>query len=271
MSSSTTPTVLTIAGSDPYGGAGVQVDAKVIHALGGYAFSITTASTAQNSIGVKKVFYTPIENFRLQLHTILDDIKVDAVKIGMLGNAENIMVIAEAIKKYTLQNIVLDTVLVSSNGQDLLEPDAIKVMVKELFPLVDVITPNIPEINTLLGTRYLGKENEIKVMAKELLLLGARSVLIKGGHGNNKEYAIDYLVKKGERTIVLSRLKIETTHTHGTGCVLSSGIATFLAKGESLEKSVQLAKGFLYEKLQTASRIKFLYTDEMCERKEPLL
>ncbi len=271
MPSNFTHTVLTIAGSDPYGGAGLQVDSKVIHALGGYAFCVTTALTAQNSTGVKGVLPTPTEHFRLQLHTILDDIEVDAVKIGMLVNEEILMIVVEAIKKYKLKNIVLDTVLVSSSGKDLLETLGIKNMVKKLFPLADVITPNIPEVNALLGTSYEGKENEVESMAKGLFRLGAKVVLIKGGHSKDSQYAIDYLVTPNTKPIAYASLRIHTSHTHGTGCVLSSAIATGLAKGDSLEVSVEKSKAFLYKNLHTASAIKFRYRDVLRDRKEPLL
>ena len=182
MSREYTPTVLTIAGSDPYGGAGIQIDCKTIHALGGYAFSVPTALTAQSSQGVSAVESTSPEIFRMQLETLLDDVKVDAVKIGMLANAEIISIVAKVIDKYDLKNIVLDTVLVSSSGKMLLEPSAIDLMVKELFPRVDLITPNLPEINTLLDTSYLGKKDEITDIANAFFERGVNAVLIKGGH-----------------------------------------------------------------------------------------
>jgi len=271
MQNNFTPTVLTIAGSDPYGGAGIQVDAKVIHALGGYAFTVTTALTAQNSTGVKDVLATLKESFKMQLESILDDIHVDAVKIGMLMNVELVLVVAEVIDKYNLKNIILDTILLSSSGKPLLETSAIEVMVKELFPRVDLITPNIPEVNTLLGSNYLGSEEDIPAMASTLFYLGAKAVLIKGGHGTDKENATDYLVQKPLELSTYTTPRLNTTHTHGTGCVLSSAIATSLALGFSLEKSVERAKVFLYKSLQSASVIKFKYREENSARKEPLL
>jgi hydroxymethylpyrimidine/phosphomethylpyrimidine kinase len=271
MPSSFTPTVLTIAGSDPYGGAGIQVDSKVIHALGGYAFSVTTALTAQNSTGVKDVLSTPVEHFKTQLHSILDDIEVDAIKIGMLANVEIISIVAEAIEKYKLKNIVLDTVLVSSSGKALLEPSAVDTMIKELFSRVDIITPNIPEVNSLLGTKYTGNSDEIAVMAKGLFDLGANSVLIKGGHSQDKKSATDYFVEQNSAIVPFETARLQTSHTHGTGCVLSSAIATNLAHKESLKQSIQLAKDFLYQNLQTSSNIKFKYHIQNDTRKEPLV
>ena len=271
MLSKTTPTVLTIAGSDNYGGAGIQVDAKVIHSLGGYAFTAITALTAQNSTGVKDSFATPTQIFKAQLASILDDIEVDAVKIGMLVNAEIISIISEAIDKYKLKNIVLDTVLVSSSGKVFLEPSAMEIMVKELFPRIDIITPNIPEVNALLGTKYTGESDEIEAMAKGMLELGVKAVLIKGGHSSDSQNATDYLVERSFKILSFTTTRLRTTHTHGTGCVLSSAIATHLARGEALAKSVELSKVFLYKKLHTASTIQFKYIKESDTRKEPLL
>ena len=270
MQNNFTPTVLAIAGSDPYGGAGIQVDAKVIHTLGGYAFTVITALTAQNSTGVKDSFATPAQIFKAQLTSILDDIEVDAVKIGMLVNAEIISIISEAIDKYKLKNIVLDTVLVSSSGKPLLESGSIETMVKELFPRVDLITPNILEVNTFLSTNYLGNEEDMPTMASALFDLGVNAVLIKGGHSADKENATDYLVQKPLDVKAYSTPRISTTHTHGTGCVLSSAVATHLALGYDLMKSVELSKIFLYKSLQASSSLKFNYKEDKSERKEPL-
>ena len=276
MSQTYIPTVLSIAGSDSYGGAGIQVDAKTIHALGGYAFTCITALTAQNSTGVKAVSNTSKEMFKQQLESILDNVQVDAVKIGMLGNTDIILEVINAIDKYKLKNIVLDTVLVSSSGKPLLEPSSIEIMVKELFPRVDLITPNIPEINTLLDTSYTGCDDEVNAMANALFGLGANAVLIKGGHSANKEKATDYLaekflVKKLLDVKAYSTPRINTTHTHGTGCVLSSSIASHLALGYDLTKSVELSKAFLYKSLQASSSLIFKYRKEENERKEPIL
>lgn len=261
---------MTIAGYDPYGGAGIQIDTKTIHALGAYAFSVPTALTAQSSQGVKAVQGCDPEIFRLQLKTLLDDVKVDAVKIGMLANAEMISIVVDIIDKYALINIVLDTVLVSSSGKTLLEPDAIDLMVKELFPRVDLITPNLPEINTFLSASYVGKNDEVSEIAKAFLNKGIKAVLVKGGHSMDKTKATDYLVTESEIS-TFSTQKVQTTHTHGTGCFLSSAIATGLAKGETLEMSVSLAKDFLYERLNASSELCFRYLERSDTRKEPLL
>lgn len=267
-----TPTVLSIAGSDPYGGAGIQVDSKVIHALGGYALSVTTALTAQNSQGVKDVLSTPTEHFKSQLYTLLDDIKVNAVKIGMLANRDIIAIVAEAITKYKLKNIVLDTVLLSSSGKALLDPLAVDFMVQTLFPLADVITPNIPEMNSILGTNFKGREEELKEIALRFSALGVKAVLMKGGHSEDRENASDYLLEGNSTAYTFTTIRVQTSHTHGTGCVLSSAIATGLAKNKSLVKSVGLAKEFLYQRLLSSHSIKLnYYQTEEISRKEPML
>lgn len=271
MASSFTPTVLTIAGSDTYGGAGMQIDLKTIHALGGYALSAPTALTSQNSTGVKDVFSVPVEVFEKQLSVLLDDIQVDAVKIGMLANKEIIEVLVRTIDKYELKNIVLDTVLVSSSGKNLLEPDAIDLMKKALFPRVDLITPNIPEVHTLLQeTSYEGQKESVKHIAEQFFALGVNAVLLKGGHSEDPNSVVDYLVQRPDTITAHSSKRVETTHTHGTGCLLSSAIATHLASGNSLEKSVSLSKAFIYESLSASSKLKLNYKNDHTQRKEPI-
>jgi len=260
-----TPTVLTIAGSDNYGGAGIEIDTKTIHALGGYAFSATTALTAQNSTGVKALLATPKWMFDKLLESILSDIRVDAIKIGMLANSDIISSVVEAIDRYKLKNIVLDTVLVSSSGRELLEPLAIKLMVDELFPRVSLITPNLLEVE-----RLVDRQDSIKVMAEALFELGAEAVLIKGGHSLEME-ATDYLVQKPLEIKSFSTPRISTTHTHGTGCLLSSAIATYLARGESLSNSVRLSKTFLYKAICKSSNLNFRYYRDLVNRKESII
>ena len=293
------PTVLSIAGSDSYGGAGVEIDSKTIHALGGYALRATTALTAQNSIGVKAILATPKEMFDTLLETLLSDIRVDAVKIGMLANCKIISSVIEAIDKYELKNIVLDTVLVSSSGKNLLEPKAIDLMVRELFPRVDLITPNLLEVAT-----FVGEKESVEEMAEALFGLGANAVLIKGGHSLEKE-AIDYLICRERGALDIKHLtklgndgfslasfgtkvsdsnefckmsissfsspRIKTTHTHGTGCILSSAIATHLAQKESLVNSVKLSKEFLYKNMRESHSMKLKYNKVINSRREPIL
>lgn len=265
-----TATVLTIAGSDPYGGAGIQVDAKTIHTLGGYAMSVPTALTAQNSQGVFDVYPVSVEALQKQLEVLLDDIQVDAVKIGMLANAEVVHCVSETINRYSLKNIVLDTVLVSSSGRDLLAPDALEVLKAELLPLADVITPNLPELNRLLDASYQGLEQEMPSIGDQLWQLGVKSAVIKGGHSAG-DCCIDYLLQPGVEVEDFYAERVQTTHTHGTGCVFSSAIATSLAKGKTLSEGVQRAKAFLTVKLKASDSLKLSYYQISENRREPIL
>ena len=263
-----TPTVLTIAGFDPYGGAGIQIDTKTIHALGGYAFSAVTAVTAQNSQGVSGVEAVSPQMLHLQLDTLLKDVKVDAVKIGMLANASLVEVVSDVIEAYGLKNVVLDPVLVSSSGRTLLEPEAVKVMVARLFPLCSLVTPNLDETNMLLHANFKGEAKEISLMAEQFLKMGAGNILMKGGH-TAEEKAVDYLVGYSGITAYATP-RIHTSHTHGTGCLLSSAITTRLARGETLAASVKVAKAFLFSKLKKASMLHLSYTAQNQMRKEPV-
>ena len=268
MASEHTPTVLSIAGFDPFGGAGIVMDTKVVHALGGYAFSAVTAMTAQNSQGVSAVEPVDAQMLYAQLCTLLDDVHVDAVKIGMLGSAELIETVAKVLKQYRLVNVVLDPVLVSSSGKRLLEESAIETMIYKLFPLCRLVTPNLPETNALIDGDFKGSAKEVPLMAQALFELGAKNTLLKGGHTFEEE-AVDYLVELSSITRFYSP-RIETTHTHGTGCLLSSAIAAELAKGETLAQSVKHAKHFLFEKLQKSEMLQFDYTTKKRGRKEPI-
>ncbi len=263
-----TPTVLTIAGFDPYGGAGIQIDTKTIHTLGGYALSVVTATTAQNSQGVSAIEAVSPQMLHLQLTTLLDDMHVDAVKIGMLANSEIIEVVVDIIERYQLKNVVLDTVLASSSGTRLIEERAVKNMVEKLFGLCCLITPNLHETNTILNTNFKGNAKEVPQMAEAFFSLGAKRILLKGGHTTDED-AVDYLVEYSNMTR-FSTPRVKTTHTHGTGCLLSSAIATFLAKGEALSCSVKQAKNLLYEKLQDSPYLKLSYRDIEKKRKEPI-
>ncbi len=268
MASKHIPTVLSIAGFDPYGGAGVVMDTKAVHALGGYALSVITAVTAQNSTGVKAVEAVSESILHSQLETLLEDVHVDAVKIGMLANKQTVETVAKILKAHNITNVVLDPVLVSSSGKAFLEPDAIEAMIYKLFPLCRLVTPNLPETNALLGGSYEGRAKEVPKMAEALFMLGARNVLLKGGHSVESD-AVDYLVEHSSITR-FSTPRIETSHTHGTGCLLSSAIAAHLAQGLSLAQSVKQSKNFLYEKLKDASALSLAYNTDVAERKEPI-
>ena len=235
-------TALTIAGSDSSGGAGIQADIKSMSANGVFAMSVITAITAQNTMGVFGIEDISPEMIKSQIKVIFDDIKVDAVKIGMVSKIESIKAISEALREIKdLPPVVLDPVMVSTSGYKLLSDDAKETLIKELFPLSTVITPNLPEVEEILRIKIEDVE-DMKEAAKKLKKLGTKYVLIKGGH--LKDDATDLLFD-GENFIYFKEQKINTNNTHGTGCTLSSAIAASLAKGMSIEEAVREAKEYI--------------------------
>lgn len=281
--------VLTIAGSDSSGGAGIQADLKVMCAYGVYGMSVITAVTAQNTLGVQQVEELPPEIVAAQLSSVLEDIRPDAVKIGMVYSKENVEVIGEAIERWGLKHVVLDPVMVSSSGRELLRPDAAEAMQEILFPKAALVTPNVPEAEKLtnlvrassckegvlrssrgctkavkLGesaekwdkkadcqkqvSEISGKEADCgsvfwtEHMAYAFSKRWNTAFLIKGGH--RKDAPADYLYDR-EKGVWFPGRRVETRHTHGTGCTLSSAIACNLAKGYSLEEAVREAKAYL--------------------------
>ncbi len=249
MGSNHTPTILIIAGSDPSGGAGIQVDIKTIHSVGGYALSAITSLTSQNSMGVIDSFATPPKILRLQLEALLDDVQINAIKIGMLGNIETVEILAKLLPRFDCENIVIDPIITSSSGKSLIEDDALEAMKSMLFPLAKIITPNIPEFSKIfnISTQYLEIENlDTKRIFEQVK---SKYILLKGGHSSNEAYSTDYLISQNSIQ-KFSAPRIKTEHTHGTGCILSSAIATNLAKGFSIKKSIQYSKQFLWEQTQ---------------------
>lgn len=236
-------TVLTIAGSDCSGGAGVQADIKTITAHRMYASSVITALTAQNTTGVYGIAETAPEFVGKQLDCVFQDIRPDAVKIGMTGSAEIIRVIGEKLRRYDAKNIVIDPVMVSTSGRRLLDADAAEALVRELFPLGTVITPNIPEAEALCGVCVKDRASmELAAGALRSIAGASCGVLVKGGH--LRDAADDLLLWQGSCTW-FSAPRIESQNTHGTGCTLSSAIACGLAEGKSLEESVRSAKEYI--------------------------
>ena len=211
--------ILIIAGSDSSGGAGIQADIKTVTALGSYAMTAVTAVTLQNTKGVKGIASISAKNLQKQITMVLDDIGADGVKIGMLHNTSLIKCVHKVLKKYRLKNIVLDPVMIAKGGAKLLNNNSIKYLTTLLLPLCDVVTPNIPEAEVLTGHSILNQEDMIKA-AKKIINMGAKNVLLKGGHLKNK-MIFDILVSKKEVKIFPKR-KIRTKNTHGTGCTLSS-------------------------------------------------
>ena len=246
--------VLTIAGSDSGGGAGIQADLKTIASLGCYGMTAITAITAQNTMGVTAIHGVPPEILKAQLQAVLDDIGVDAVKIGMLRSPEIVEVVAWAIDHYKLGNVVLDPVMVATSGDTLVGQDTIKVLVRELFGRALIVTPNLDEAALLLG-HPIDSIAELDGAAVELLGLGAKSALLKGGHLAGDDL-VDVLAQPDHALIRLQSQRIESRNVHGTGCTLSSAIACFLALGLELPEAVTQARSYILRAIEKGSRIR---------------
>lgn len=238
--------VLTIAGSDCSGGAGIQADIKTLTMHKVYATSVITAVTAQNTCGVARVEPLSPEIIESQLISVMEDIFPDAVKIGMVGGKESVEIIVKMLKKYKPENIVVDTVMVSTSGKRLLEEAAMEVYMNELLPLARVITPNIPEAEVLTGRKIISEESR-KLALREMAENYPAAVLMKGGHGT--ENADDWLAVQG-RMVCYPGRRIDNPNTHGTGCTLSSAIAANLALGYTVEDSVAKAKEYITGAIQ---------------------
>jgi len=245
----TPPIFLSIAGSDPSGGAGIQADLKTASALGCYAMAVITALTAQNTRAVTGVNETPAEFVALQIDTIFADITPDAVKTGMLASAAIIEVVAAKAHEHSFRNLVVDPVMVAKSGDRLLRADAVQALREQLLPVADVLTPNIPEAEDLLG-RSLTSGDDIRQAARDLHALGARNVVMKGGHREGD--TVTDVLFDGERFHEFSGPRIETTSTHGTGCTFASAIAAYLAHGEVVSEAVKHAREYLQEALRRA-------------------
>ena len=243
--------VLTIAGSDSGGGAGIQADLKTFSACGCYGMSAITAITSQNTIGVTAIHPIPVAHIETQLRAIFEDIGTDAVKIGMLHSSEVIRTVVKILKEYKPANIVVDPVMVATSGDKLLQDEAILTLINELFPLATIITPNIPEAEIITSIR-ISTEEQFKPAAEAMLRSGVNAVLLKAGHLAGK-YLTDTLFMKGESPVPYSSKRVVTKNTHGTGCTLSSAIASFLAKGNNLPNAVELATDYLREAIKRGS------------------
>ena len=236
--------VLTIAGSDSGGGAGIQADLKTIAANGCYGMSVITALTAQNTLGVTDIHAVPVEFVAAQMEAVLTDIGVDAIKIGMLFSADLICIVAECLKKFEPRPIVLDPVMIAQSGDKLLQDEAIDALKQHLIPMAHLLTPNLPEAALLLG-REIASTEEIAQAAVELADLGCANVLIKGGHLENGNSDDRLYLAAERRMVVLPGERIATRNNHGTGCTLSSAIASSIAKGESIEQAIRSAKEYI--------------------------
>lgn len=238
---------LTVAGSDPSGGAGIQTDIRVFTIFGLYSMAVISSLTIQNTNGVKKSVPVESEIFKQQIETVLEDIKPDVLKVGMLQTPENIEILADMIEKYSLEINVIDTIIKSKNGTYLLNPEGIETFIKKLIPKSFVLTPNIDEAESLTG-RQIKSQEDIKKVAKELHKMGAKFVIIKGGHFESGNTVFDTLFD-GNDFLILKTPKINTKNTHGTGCTFASAIASNLAKGKDIYTSFQIAKAYIYGSL----------------------
>ncbi len=245
--------VLTIAGSDSGGGAGIQADLKTFAALGCYGMTAITALTAQNTVGVQGIHAVPPAFLRSQLQSVIEDIGVDAVKIGMLHEPGVVEVVAWAIQHYQLQRVVLDPVMVATSGDRLIADATVRVLVDQLFPLATVITPNLDEASLLLG-RPIAAVSDLSGAAQALLSQGARAVLLKGGHLPGDQ-VVDVLARPGHVDMVLASSRMASRNTHGTGCTLSSAIAAHLALGEPLERAVRAAREYILGAIQAGAGV----------------
>ena len=248
------PRVLSIAGSDSGGGAGIQADLKTFAALGCFGMTAITALTAQNTCGVRAIHAVPPQMLRDQIDAVMDDIGADAVKIGMLHSPEIVLTVAEAIDRYAMTNVVFDPVMVATSGAVLIDNAALDVLVRELFPRATVITPNLDEAALLVG-RALTTSQDMEQAALALLDKGARAVLIKGGHLSG-DSVIDLLMMKSGEKFWMQAPRIHSPNTHGTGCTLSSAMAAHLALGASLVEAVQHARVFVREALQAGAQVR---------------
>jgi hydroxymethylpyrimidine/phosphomethylpyrimidine kinase len=247
--------VLTIAGSDSGGGAGIQADLKTITVLGGFGMSVITALTAQNTLGVQGVYEIPPEFVAKQFDSVAQDIGIDAAKTGMLANSAIVRVVAEKIRRYGIEKLVVDPVMVAKGGALLIEEDAQKTMIQELLPLAFVVTPNIPEAE-VLSQIIISTTEDMKKAARIIYALGVKNVVVKGGHlaGGIKYGAVDVLYD-GDQFIEFTSPWIPTKDTHGTGCTFSAALATMLASGKTLFEAVQGAKDFITEAIRYSWRI----------------
>ena len=247
------PVALTIAGSDSGGGAGIQADLKAIASFGVYGTSVLTAVTAQNTVNVSAVQEVRPDVVEAQIAAVLDDFDIRAVKIGMLASSIIVRAVAQGLRRYR-GAVVLDPVMVAKSGDSLLRDDAVAALIGELVPRATVLTPNLPEAARLLGRETVDSIPARTEQGNALLDLGPSAVLMKGGHAAGTE-CHDVLVMRDARPRVLSSSRIDTRHTHGTGCTLSSAIAASIARGNPLPAAVEAAHAYLHDAIRAADRL----------------
>lgn len=244
---------LTIAGTDPSGGAGIQADLKTFSALGAYGCSVITALVAQNTRGVQSVYRIEPDFVAAQLDSVFSDVRIDTTKIGMLAETDIVEAVAERLKRYQMQNVVLDTVMLAKSGDPLLSASAVETLRTKLLPQVALITPNLPEAAALLGTSHAQTEREMKAQGKALLAMGCGAVLMKGGHLDDAESPDWLFTRDGEVRFTAPR--VQTKNTHGTGCTLSAALAALRPRHEGWAVTVREAKTWLSAALTKADTL----------------
>jgi hydroxymethylpyrimidine/phosphomethylpyrimidine kinase len=244
---------VTIAGSDSGGGAGIQADLKTFSALGVYGASVITALTAQNTLGVTAIHDVPADFVTAEIDAVFSDLKVDAVKIGMLSKPAIIEAVAAGLVKYGQRQVVIDPVMVAASGDPLIADESVAVLRERLLPLALIVTPNLPEAARLLGEEPAGDHRAMEDQAARILAFGPKAVLLKGGHSGGPESA-DFLLTENGGTWLTAR-RIATDNTHGTGCTLSSAIAAGLAKGIGLDAAVRDAKAYVTAAIAASDRL----------------
>lgn len=253
MKKYTYPSVLTIAGFDGSGGAGIQADIKTASALGCFSTSVLTALPVQNTQGVRKIYPVPVETVADQIEAILDDIFPDAIKIGMVHTPQLVETIVSTLGKYKKIPLVFDPVMVATSGHRLIEEDTIAAITEQLFPIADVITPNMDEA-AILAKMKVETLEDLYAAGKEIKKLGCRSILLKGGHQNTPTIT-SLFYDEQEKYHSFETTKFNTNNTHGSGCTLSSAIAAYLAQGKTLYDSVSLGQDYVYQAIENGKDV----------------
>jgi hydroxymethylpyrimidine/phosphomethylpyrimidine kinase len=249
-----TPVALTIAGSDPSGGAGIQADLKAFSARGVYGMAVITALTAQSTQGVSGILAVPPDFVASQIAALADDLELGAIKTGMLNDAATVQVVAGAVRRYNLHPLVVDPVMVATSGDPLMSDGMVEALRAELLPLADLVTPNLAEAARLLDVPPATSEEAMTAQAHALLTLGCKAVVVKGGHGGGDE-AVDIFMARDGETQRLALPRIDTPNTHGTGCTFAAAVTAQLALGESLAAAVAGAKRFVHEGLAAGAAL----------------
>jgi len=253
MAAKTVPIALTIAGSDPSGGAGIQADLKTFSAFGIYGATVITALTAQNTLGVTGVLPISLDFIAAQFHSVVSDLAVSAIKTGMLGDAATVETVARLLADIPAAPVIVDPVMVATSGDVLLAPDAIDAVRYALLPRAQLVTPNIPEASRLLDCPLAETEADMRVQAEALMKFGCAAVLVKGGHGAEED-AIDVFFD-GRAHHVFRLPRVATRNSHGTGCTLSAAIAAGLARGQSMRDAVEAAKSYVWHALSAGAHM----------------